>query len=105
MKRFLFVRGTSSCGWGRIGRARLCLAETRRSVLLIFPGRERRRRHDVLYQTLGIDMRTGAFHHLANATLVACFFAAMLVTAHKFTEHRSMKAPSLGVIHGRMLPL
>ena len=35
----------------------------------------------------------------------ACFFAAMLVTAHLFTEHRSMKAPSLGIIHGRMLPL
>jgi hypothetical protein len=47
----------------------------------------------------------GAFHHLANATLVACFFAAMLVTAYLFTEHRSMKAPSLGIVQGKMLPL
>jgi uncharacterized membrane protein YjjB (DUF3815 family) len=88
-----------------MGRARVCLAETRRAVLLIFPGRERGWRHGVLYQTLGIDMRVGAFHHLANATLVACFFAAMLVTAHLFTKHRSMKTPSLGIIHGKMLPL
>jgi hypothetical protein len=50
-------------------------------------------------------MRMGAYHHLANATLVACFFAAMLVSAHLFTEYRSMKAPSLGIVRGKMLPL
>jgi hypothetical protein len=105
MKWFLFVPDEYSCrcGTGRASRTvRRGLPEL---SLLIFPGPERRWHHGVLNQSLGIDMRMGAYHHLANATLVACFFAAMLVSAHLFTEYRSMKAPSLGIVRGKMLPL
>jgi hypothetical protein len=61
-------------------------------------------RADVLLPNT-MDLRMSSYPHLASAALVAAFFMAMLVTANRFTEYRSMKVQAIGVVQVRGLPL
>jgi hypothetical protein len=71
---------------------------------IFFAAEEQRERADVLLSNT-MDVRMSSYPHLASAALVAAFFMAMLVTANRFTEYRSMKVQAIGVVQVRGLPL
>jgi hypothetical protein len=73
-------------------------------ILIIFAAEEQHGSGDVLFAN-DWDRRMNTFPQLASAALVAAFLAAMLVSASLFTEYRSMKLSTAGVVQVKGLPL